>query len=50
MGMFHLDLRATVAVAAVEFAKPYLDIINGIVLATLIGRGNVRTLGVGAGT
>jgi hypothetical protein len=41
MGMFHLDLRAAVAVAAVEFSIPYLYITNGIILATLIGRGNV---------
>jgi hypothetical protein len=39
--MFHLDLRAAVAVAAFEFSIPYLYITNVIVLATLIGRGNV---------
>jgi hypothetical protein len=49
MRRFHLDLWAAVAVAAVEFSIPYLYITNFIFLATLIGRGNVRTLGVGAG-
>jgi hypothetical protein len=50
MGRFHLDLRAAVSVAAVEFSiPPYLCITNVIVLTTLIGRGNVRTLGAGAG-
>jgi hypothetical protein len=50
MGMFHLDLRAAVAVAAVEFSIPYLYITNAVIVpATLMGRGNVRTLGVGAG-
>jgi hypothetical protein len=49
MGMFHLDLRAAVAVAAVEFSIPYLYITNVFILTTPIGRGNVRTLGVGAG-
>jgi hypothetical protein len=41
MGMFHLDLWAAVAVAAVELSIPYLYITYVIVLATLIGRGNV---------
>jgi hypothetical protein len=49
MGRFHLDLRAAVTVAAVEFSIPYLYVTNVIVLATLIGKGNVWTLGVGAG-
>jgi hypothetical protein len=49
MGMFHLDLGAAVTVAAVKFSIPYLYVTNVIVLATLIGRGNIRTLGVGAG-
>jgi hypothetical protein len=41
MGIFHLDLRSAVAVAAVEFSIPYLYVTNVIIIATLIGRGNV---------
>jgi hypothetical protein len=41
MGMFHLDLRAAVTVAAVEFSIPYLSITTVIILATLVRRGKV---------
>jgi hypothetical protein len=41
MGRFHLDLRAAVAVAAVEFSIPYLSITTVTILATLTQRGKV---------
>jgi hypothetical protein len=38
MELFHLDLRAAIAVAAVEFFLPYLSITTVIILANLVGR------------
>jgi hypothetical protein len=41
MDIFHLDLRAAIAMAAIKSSIPYQSITNIIILATLIGRGMV---------